>query len=144
MEIGFISFDQTALSRANRVLKQLQGQGAIDELGLGRIRDAFSNMMFPGLSTLQFHAKYFLLLPALYAYAERQRISSSREPRAKVREHEIQLTRRLMQGSPEGTTNIIGADSLDKGYVKYDPTYIYHAGMQMYGLIPIKKKVTIE
>jgi hypothetical protein len=39
-------------------MKLLQGQGAIDELGLGRIRDAFSNEMFSGLSTLQTHAKY--------------------------------------------------------------------------------------
>jgi hypothetical protein len=58
MEIGFVNFNQEALNRANKVMKLLQGQGAIDELGLGRIRDAFSNEMFSGLSTLQTHAKY--------------------------------------------------------------------------------------
>ena len=122
MEIGFVSFNQEALNRANKVMKLLKGQGAIDELGLGRIRDAFSNMMFPGLSTLQTHAKYFLLMPSLYAYLEKTRISDSREARAKVRENEVALTERLIEGSPEGTTGIIGADTLRSrdGFVKYE------------------------
>ena len=138
MEIGFVSFNQEALNRANKVMKLLKGQGAIDELGLGRIRDAFSNMMFPGLSTLQTHAKYFLLMPSLYAYLEKTRISDSREARAKVRENEVALTERLIAGSPEGTTGIIGADTLRSrdGFVKYDPAYVYQAGMETYGLVP--------
>jgi hypothetical protein len=137
MEIGFINFNQEALNRANKVMKLLQGQGAIDELGLGRIRDAFSNEMFPGLSVLQTHAKYFLMMPALYSFLERTRLSSVREVREKIREYEISLTRRLIDGSPEGTVGIIGADSLTRtsDYVKYDPTYVYQAGMEKYGLI---------
>lgn len=133
-----MSFNQEALNRANKVMKLLQGQGAIDELGLGRIRDAFSNMMFPGLSTLQTHAKYFLLMPSLYAYLEKTRIADSREARAKVRENEMIFTHRLVDGSPKGTNGIIGADTLRSrnGYVKYDPAYVYQVGMETYGLIP--------
>lgn len=138
MEIGFVSFNQEALNRANKVMKLLQGQGAIDELGLGRIRDAFSNTMFPGMSVLQTHAKYFLLMPALYAYLERTRIADSREARDIVRKYEIQMTHRLADGSDEDTVGIIGADMLRRGegYVKYDPSYVYQAGMETYGLIP--------
>lgn len=138
MEIGFVSFNQEALNRANKVMKLLQGQGAIDELGLGRIRDAFSNMMFPGMSVLQTHAKYFLLLPALYVYLEKNRIADAREARAIVRDQEIKLTYRLMKGSSKDAKGIIGAEMLNRGegYVKYDPTYVYQAGMEMYGLIP--------
>lgn len=133
-----MSFNQEALNRANKVMKLLLGQGAIDELGLGRIRDAFSNMMFPGMSVLQTHAKYFLLMPALYAYLERTRISDSREARALVRENEIRLTYRLMEGPAKEAVGIIGAEMLRRGegYVKYDPTYVYQAGMETYGLIP--------
>ncbi len=140
MEIGFVSFNQEALNRANKVMRLLQGQGAIDELGLGRIRDAFSNTMFPGMSVLQTHAKYFLLMPALYAYLEKTRIADIREARKVVRENEIKLTYRLMNGSSKGTTGIIGGDMLKESrgskYVKYDPTYVYQAGMETYGLIP--------
>lgn len=136
MELGFVSFNQEALNRANKVMKLLQGQGAIDELGLGRIRDAFSNAMFPGMSVLQTRAKYFCLLPALYSFLERTRISDAREARAKIREYEISLTRRLIAKSP-GEPGIIGADSLSQrgGYVKYDPTYVYLAGLETYGLV---------
>lgn len=138
MEIGFVSFNQETLNRANKVMKLLQGQGAVDELGLGRIRDAFSNMMFPGMSVLQSHAKYFLLLPSLYVYLEKTRIADAREARAIVRAQEIKLTHRLMDGSSKDATGIIGAEMLSrgKGYVKYDPTYVYQAGMEIYGLIP--------
>lgn len=138
MEIGFVSFNQEELSRANKVMKLLQGQGAIDELGLGRIRDAFSNTMFPGMSTLQTRAKYFLLMPALYAFLERTRINDARDARAKIRQYEILLTRRLKEStSQENSWGIIGAESLDKrdNFVKYDPAYVYHAGMETYGLI---------
>lgn len=140
MEIGFVNFNQEALNRDNKVMKLLQGQGAIDELGLGRIRDAFSNMMFPGMSVLQTHAKYFVLMPALYSHLEKTRINDAREARNIVRESEIKLTQRLMAGSPKDTGGIIGADILRESngtkYVKYDPTYVYLAGMETYGLIP--------
>ncbi|MDE5628653.1 MAG: hypothetical protein K2I69_03740 [Muribaculaceae bacterium] len=138
MELGFVSFNQDALNRANKVMKLLQGQGAVDELGLGRIRDAFSNTMFPGMSVLQTHAKYFLLLPALYAHLEKTRIADVREARSIVRDNEIKITYRLMDGSANGSVGIIGADMLRRGegYVKYDPTYVYQAGMETYGLIP--------
>ncbi len=138
METGFVSFNQEALNRANKVMKLLQGQGAIDELGLGRIRDAFSNTMFPGMSVLQTHAKYFLLMPALYSFLEKTRIADVREARTIVRDQEIRMTYRLMDGSAKDATGIIGADMLRRGegYVKYDPTYVYQAGMEIYGLIP--------
>lgn len=138
MDMGFVSFNQEALNRANKVMKLLQGQGAIDELGLGRIRDAFSNTMFPGMSVLQTHAKYFLMMPALYSFLEKTRIADVREARTIVRDQEIRMTYRLMDGSAKDTTGIIGADMLRRGeeYVKYDPTFVYQAGMEIYGLIP--------
>ena len=138
MEIGFINFNQDALNRANKVMMLLQGQGAIDELGLGRIRDAFSNFLFPGMSTLQTRAKYFLLLPALYAYLEKTKISDAGDAREKVRLNEISLTKRLDKGTTEDDRKgIIGAENLRKNgsFVKYDPAYVYQAGMETYGLI---------
>lgn len=137
MEIGFVNFNQEALNRAGKVMKMLQGQGAIDELGLGRIRDVFSNAMFPGLSVLQSRAKYFLLLPALYAHLERKRIADAREARDIVRKYEEKITRRLMEGSAKDAVGIIGAESLrnNEKYVKYDPTYIYQAGLEAFGFL---------
>ncbi len=38
-----------------------------DELGIGTVRDAFADMLFPGTSTIQTRAKYFLFVPVPYS-----------------------------------------------------------------------------
>lgn len=45
------------------MINLLSEQGAVDELGIGIIRDAFANYFFPGTSTIQNRAKYFLIVP---------------------------------------------------------------------------------
>lgn len=45
-----------------------------DELGIGSVRDAFSDMLFPGTSTIMTRARYFLLVPWTYQRLERQRV----------------------------------------------------------------------
>lgn len=45
------------------VINLLSEQGAVDELGIGIVRDAFANYFFPGTSTIQTRAKYFLIVP---------------------------------------------------------------------------------
>jgi len=35
----------------------------VDEIGIGSVRDAFADAWFPGTSTIQTTAKYFLLVP---------------------------------------------------------------------------------
>src|ERR687888_252692 len=46
-----------------------------DELGLGGIRDAFADQLFPGTSTIQTRAKYFLFIPWIYLRLERERVA---------------------------------------------------------------------
>ena len=48
-----------------------------DELGLGSVRDAFADMLFPGTSTIMTRARYFLLVPWTYQRLERQRVGSA-------------------------------------------------------------------
>lgn len=72
MQIGFVNFSQEELARKNKVLQMVRDQTAIDELGLGRIRDAFANLMFPGMSTLQRRAKYFAVMPSIFFQATKK------------------------------------------------------------------------
>jgi len=37
-----------------------------DELGFGSVRDAFADTLFPGTSTIQTRARYFLFVPWIY------------------------------------------------------------------------------
>jgi hypothetical protein len=65
-----------------------------DELGIAPLRDALSNAFFPGITTLQTRAKYFLLVPRMYREIERKR--PSRVPtRDRIRTIEGRLLERF-------------------------------------------------
>ena len=144
MQIGYITFNSEERQRVMKVLQLVRDQNAIDELGLGRIRDAFANEMFPGMSTLQRRAKYFAVLPSLYHEATKVNYRNPQEVRKQIIHWEIRLTEMLINGcgiSDEKMTGITGSSTLEAAkrdetkYVKYDPTYIYQNGMRLYGMI---------
>ena len=58
MQLGWIDFSKEDRQKAFDVINLLSEQGAVDELGIGVIRDAFANYFFPGTSTIQTRAKY--------------------------------------------------------------------------------------
>lgn len=90
--------------------------------------------MFPGVSTLHRHAKYFSLLPILFRDAVKKRYLRIEDVRPAIREMEIKMTELLCEGSsnPDGIT---GRDSLKGNYVKYDPVYIYGNALRTYGIV---------
>ena len=143
MEIGFIHFGADERNTLIKVLQAIRDHHAIDELGIGRIRDAFSNLMFPGMSVLQNRAKYFALLPALYCEVEKGNYRNIEEVRRRVLDLEIKVTRQLLLGtdSAESRYGITGSTVIDRAehnsahYVKYDPTYIYWSGLVTYGMV---------
>jgi len=79
MQIGWVDFSKTERDKVVSILRLLGTQTALDELGIGTVRDAFSDMLFPGISTLQTRAKYFVILPYLFAQAENHRFSLGRQ-----------------------------------------------------------------
>ena len=52
MQLGWIDFSKEDRQKAFDVINLLSEQGAVDELGIGVIRDAFANYFFPGTSTM--------------------------------------------------------------------------------------------
>ena len=80
MKLGFVNFSTEEQGKLRQVIQSIQEHQAIDELGLGRIRDAFSNKMFPGMSTLHNRAKYYAVLPSLFLEAERGSYKNVNEP----------------------------------------------------------------
>lgn len=146
MQLGFLTLNTQERSISNRVLQAIRDQQAIDELGIGRLRDAFSNELFPGMSTLQRHAKYFAVLPSLYFEVEKGSYNRIQDVRRKVIEMEVKLTRQLInwaESSGDGNyaTGITGHDVVEAAerdytkYVKYDPSYIYWNGLVTYDIV---------
>jgi len=145
MQLGFVNFNTEEKKRVSKMIQLLQESEAIEELGIGRVRDHFSNSLFPGTSTLQHHAKYFAILPSLYYQAAHQgkRFSSVQDVEKYIIEAEVQITRQLAEHKGQETmTGITGINTYKEGqkdyrkYVKYNPTYIYGSGMAIYGMIP--------
>ena len=145
MQIGFVNFNTEEKKRVSKMMQLLSESEAIEELGIGRVRDDFSNTLFPGTSTLQHHAKYFAILPSLYYHAAHcgRKFSSVQEVERYIKEAEVQITRQLAEHD-DGTSKlgITGINTYKEAltdyhkYVKYDPTYIYCSGMATYGMIP--------
>ena len=52
--------------RVKSVIDLLSTPGVIDELGIGVIRDVFSDSLFPGVSRIQTRDKYFLTIPRIF------------------------------------------------------------------------------
>lgn len=61
MQIGWIDFSKSDRDKVLGVIQLFAEQTAMDELGIGTVRDAFANIFFPGTSTIQTRAKYFSL-----------------------------------------------------------------------------------
>ena len=64
--LSWLDFSEAERRRALQVVELFAMQETRDELGLGAIRDALSEAMFPGISTVQRRARYFLIVPWVF------------------------------------------------------------------------------
>lgn len=69
--LAWIDHDAEARDRMERVLALFEERDIRDELGLGAIRDTFSDTLFPGTSTIQTRLRYFLVIPWVYERMEK-------------------------------------------------------------------------
>lgn len=133
MQIGWIDFSDKDRKRAIDVL-HLLGEGAVDELGIGVVRDAFADYFFPGTSTIQTRAKYFFLVP----YALRS--ACAKYPNASVRQVMTEMSKLEKQSAQVMKDNgeepgIIGASVLPRKWVVRQPSAIYWNGIRTYGIM---------
>lgn len=133
MEIGWIDFSHEDRKKALAILQTLQEEGAVDELGIGVIRDAFANYFFPGTSTLHTRAKYLLIVPYIVhdALAHRKGKSAERVIIDINRRERVCAERMLANGGKDD--RIIGRNALRNGeWVKRPPSDIYWNGIRTY------------
>ena len=114
MQIGWVDFSKTERDKVVSILRLLGTQTALDELGIGTVRDAFSDMLFPGISTLQTRAKYFVILPYLFAQAENHRFKHRRDVLAYIHNEEFTLVKTLVKNSGPEAYGIVGSRNMEK------------------------------
>lgn len=134
MELGWIDFSKSDRNKVFNVLNLLSEEGVLDELGIAPIRDAFSNIFFPGITTVQTRAKYFLIVP--YAFRDLE-LSSKANTFNKLKNDLKNIEKDCaIKMSNNDTTGrgIIGSSTIPNDWVQQSPSSIYLAGLRTYGI----------
>ena len=134
MQLGWVDFSREDREKVLDVMNLLQEQGAVDEIGIGLVRDAFANLFFPGTSTVQTVAKYFLIVPYVLKEATEGRYGNDlNKILRRIDLEEKECGKLLMQNCP-GEDGIIGRRVLPKNWVARKPSNIYWNGIRTYSI----------
>ena len=127
--LSWIDYDAGERDRVQRVLQLFREKDTRDELGLGGIRDAFADSLFPGTSTIQTRLRYFLFIPWVYRELERRHVTTDHFA-AEAWKLEMQIRDALLEA--EDTVGVIGKEA--GRTLKRLPSAVYWAGLKTWGL----------
>jgi hypothetical protein len=125
--LSWLDFAESDRQRAMQVIDLFREKSTVDELGFAPIRDALADALFPGTSTIQTRAKYFLFVPWLMKRSERRK-GSSTDVAAWLRYDETRLMEALLKGGAKG--GVIGSEA--KGSLKRMPSSVYWRGLKLW------------
>ena len=125
--LKWLDHDATAYDRSTRLLALLKEPDTRDELGIGRIRDALSDQLFPGTSVIQTRLRYMLLLPRMFIDLEHSNVAA-KDFADRARTRELVLNERL-----EAEDGAFGKSS--KRTLKRLASSVYWAGLRSWGIL---------
>ena len=111
-----------------QLVSALNEPGTLDELGIGSIRDTFSEVLFPGTSTIQTRARYFLFVPWIMQMVE---ASSTSNHANHARWLQLQLRNALVKSHPT-EPGVIGREA--GAALQRWPHDIYWLGTASWGI----------
>lgn len=116
--------------RMREIVNLFSERESRDELGIGQVRDALSDALWPGTSTLFTRARYFLFIPWCFRAA-----AESRNDVDKAAAMADQNERRLIQGllNAGEKDGVIGGTV--GAAVKNLPSALYWGGMRTHGIL---------
>lgn len=125
----WIDHSETQRRQLLEAIETFREKGTRDELGISGVRDAFSDMLFPGTGALQTRARYFFFVPWMYLDFEARRVPASEADKS-GRVYELGLIDRLSAcGDHAGTIGIRA-----KGELQRLPSNIYWNGLRTLGI----------
>lgn len=122
----WLAYSEREQREAQDLASSLSERETRDELGVGSIRDALADRLFPGTSTIQSRARYFLFVPWIFQILEREHTGRSRERADRL---ERRLAAALRRSSD--TAGLVGAQKLN---VMRLPSSIYWNGLGILGI----------
>ncbi len=111
------------------LVSALNEPGTLDELGIGTIRDTIADKLFPGTSTIQTRARYFLFIPWILKIVED---GSTRGAEDKARQLQTQLRDALVTAHSANELGVIGRDA--GAALQRWPLDIYWRGLERWGI----------
>ena len=127
--LTWLDYSERDRRRALDVIDLFRETGMVDELGLATVRNSYSDLFFPGTSTIQTRACYFLLVPWTFLRLEGLQVPSSKFGK-KGQQEERNLNRRLRaEGDTRGVFGSQAGDAL-----KRLPSEVYWGGLGSWGI----------
>lgn len=125
--ISWLDASTEEQKRMREILGLFTDKESREELGLGQIRDALGDGLFPGTSTLHTRARYFLFIPWIF-----QQVSASRGTLENSRMQELALIKALSEvgGRNQG---IIGYEA--GSALKTVPSRVYWSALATYEIL---------
>ncbi len=128
--LTWLDYSEQERRQAMEVIDLFREEDTRDELGLGTIRDAFADLLFPGTSTIQTRARYFLFVPWFYADIERRRVGRARSGRP------VAPAARAAAGRTDRRRRGGGRDRLPRrAAVRRLPSSVYWNGLRRWGVL---------
>ncbi len=129
--LAWLDHDEEASARLREVLRAFEEKSTLDNLGLGLIRDTFSDLLFPGTSTIQTRARYFLFVPWICRQLETEHVSATDFDR-RLRQREVELVESLRTGVDGEGEGVVGYQSRER--TQRLPSSIYWRGLARLGI----------
>src|SRR5215212_4754109 len=108
----WLDYSEQDRQRALDVLDLFREKGTVDELGLGTVRDAIADLLFPGTSTIMTRARYYLLIPWIYQRLETKKTPSNEIGRAAHRDEIALIEALVKEGEKAGVIGIQARSNL--------------------------------
>lgn len=133
---GWVDYSMQEQRDVLKTLNELS-EDSVDALGLSVISDHYADKFFPGISTVQTRARYFVLVPYVFLDLEK-------DPKNELKKMEKDCAKKLYENN-ENEKGIIGSQFVEKrknGWVKRSPSDIYWNGLKTYGIL--KKDCSVK
>lgn len=128
--LAWVDYSGAHREGMDRLLDAFRDKGTVDELGIGTIRDTFSDTLFPGTSTLHTRARYLLFVPWAVTATTVHRYTLDRAV-TEMRRVEVRLIHALLNNNPE-PDGVIGRDA--KAALKRMPSEVYWGAITRFGI----------
>lgn len=128
-DFGWVDYSTQEQRDVLKTLNELN-EDAVDALGLSVISDYYADKFFPGISTVQTRARYFVLVPYVFLELEK-------DAKKELERLEKDCADKLYKNNKH-ETGIIGLQFVEnrkKGWVKRSPSDIYWNGLKTYDIL---------